>query len=145
MNTMSNWMDIIERERRFIMGSRRSSENRHDPVSQRYQFGYDPRHRPVYRRMEERRSYFSPGHRPGKEPLTETQRVNEGDTLARRNYERTNKASLGRFQAISLRVLTYDEPIVEFPPERDVHSWIRVNSQQQGTGRDQVRIMTNER
>ena len=71
INSMAARMETLERERRFMMGSQ---EDRYNSISERYQFGYDPRYRPEDslqedRRMTDRGSPRPPtNHRPGKEP-----------------------------------------------------------------------------
>lgn len=64
--------------------------------------------------------------------------------MARRNNERNNEGRPRIFQVVIPRVLTYDEPIIEFPSERDFPSPIHANLQHQGTSRDQIGPMTHE-
>lgn len=76
IRSMANHMEIIERKRRFMMGSSQNFEQSNNSMGERCQFGYDPRCRPAEQRHEERRLLEGPRlndsllqHRPGKDPM----------------------------------------------------------------------------
>lgn len=79
INSMTAHTETLEKERRFMMGSHQYHENRHNSVSERYQFGYDSHQRSKGFRGEERRMIDkgSPSpprnHRPGKETMRTVQ------------------------------------------------------------------------